>query len=222
MTPAKPAQGKRREMFAPRVPDELTATPGDAFLGELRSISLRDGSLAQLAGPLLVDGARITRTDLSDSRVVRASLADVILQDCNLANARWGGAALTRVTFEECQMTGFDLNSSTLLDVQFRRCKLALSSFRFLAKAKMGFTDCEMDGTDFQSVDLRRCYFDRCVLTGSLFHQAKAEGVDLRGSVISAVQGMDGLRGAVIDQLQLLDLAEALASHAGLVVSDEG
>lgn len=188
------------------------------FRGELSSISLQGATLTRSARPLLIDGARITATDLSESRFVRPSWGDVIFDDCNLANAHWSESALTRVVFRECQMTGFDANSSTLIDVQFLRCKLSLSSFRFLANAKVQFTDCEMDGTDFHGVDLRRCRFDRCILTGSLFHGARADAVDLRGSSIAAVQGIDGLRGAIIDQLQLLDIAESLASHAGLLV----
>jgi uncharacterized protein YjbI with pentapeptide repeats len=117
-------------------------------------------------------------------------------------------------------MTGFDVNSAALLDVQFLACKLSLSSFRFLSKAKVHFADCEMDGTDFQGVDLRGCRFERCILTGSLFHEAKSQGLDLRGSAITGLQGLGGLRGAVIDHLQLLDIADTLASHAGLTVSE--
>jgi uncharacterized protein YjbI with pentapeptide repeats len=192
----------------------------DAFFGELRSISLQDATLARSAGYLLVDGARISRTDLSESQFVRASIGDVVFSDCNFANGRWSEAALTRVSFEECQMTGFDVNSASLLDIQFLRCKLSLSSFRYLSHAKVLFADCEMDGTDFQGVDLRQCFFDRCILTGSLFNEAKAHGLDLRGSSIADVQGIGGLGGAVIDQLQLLDLAQALASNAGLVVRE--
>jgi uncharacterized protein YjbI with pentapeptide repeats len=221
VTPIEDRERRRKTVFSPRVPEELTVVDAAAFFGEVRNISLHGATLARAAGPLLVDGARVTRTDLSQSRFVRASMGDVIFFDCNLANARWSEAALTRVTFEECQMTGFDVNSSALLDIQFLRCKLSLSSFRFLSNARVQFAHCEMDGTDFQGVDLRRCFFDRCILTGSLFHEAKAHGLDLRGSSIAAVQGIGGLRGAVIDQLQLLDLAQALASNAGLVVSEK-
>jgi uncharacterized protein YjbI with pentapeptide repeats len=202
------------------VPEELTTISADEFLGDLQSISLLGATLPGTSGPLALEGARITRADLSGSRLVRPSLVDVLLTGCNLANARWGGGALTRVTFQECQMTGFDVNSAALIDVQFLACKLSLSSFRFLSKAKVRFADCEMDGTDFQGVDLRGCRFERCILTGSLFHEAKAQGLDLRGSSITGLQGLGGLGGAVIDHLQLLDIADTLASHAGLTVSE--
>ena len=217
--PAVP-RSERPLFHSPRVPEELAAISADEFLGDLQSISLLGATLPGTSGPLALEGARITRTDLSGSRSVRPSLVDVLLTDCNLANARWGSAALTRVTFQQCQMTGFDVNSAALLDVQFLACKLSLSSFRFLSKAKVHFADCEMDGTDFQGVDLRGCRFERCILTGSLFHEAKSQGLDLRGSAITGLQGLGGLRGAVIDHLQLLDIADTLASHAGLTVSE--
>ncbi|HUY57299.1 MAG TPA: pentapeptide repeat-containing protein [Candidatus Micrarchaeaceae archaeon] len=208
-------------VFSPRVPEELTVVVAEGFHGELRSIAVTDATVTLPPADLLVEGARITRSNLGESRTVRPSLGDVVFSDCNLANSRWSEARLSRVRFRQCQMTGFDANASTLLDVEFRSCKLSLSSFRFLAKAKILFAHCEMDGTDFQGCDLRHCRFDHCVLTGSLFDQAQTAGVDLRGSTIAAVQGVSGLRGAVIDQLQLLDLTTALASHVGLVVRDE-
>ncbi|MGC1185370.1 MAG: pentapeptide repeat-containing protein [Candidatus Dormiibacterota bacterium] len=215
-----PAGGARAHwvVYPPRVPDDVVTLRGEEFSGELRGVSLVGATLAETVGPLVVDGGRVTRTDLTASRFLRPSLCDLVLLDCNLANLRWGGAAMTRTTYQECQMTGFDVNSSTLVDVQFLGCRLSLASFRFLAQAKVRFVDCEMDGADFQGVDLRACHFENCILTGSLFHQAKSEGVDLRGSSLTGLQGIDGLRGAVIDQLQLLDLADSLASQAGLTV----
>jgi hypothetical protein len=213
--------GLGKTVYSPRVPEELIEVAADAFIGELRSVSVHGATLARSRGSILLDGARITRTDLNETRYVRASLGDAIFSQCNLANARWTEAVLTRVTFQDCQMTGFDVNASALLDIRFLGSKLSLSNFRFLSRARILFADCEMDGTDFTGVDLRRCIFNRCVLDGSLFHEAKAEGLDLRGSSIAAVQGISGLRGAVIDHLQLMDLAETLASNAGLIVSDE-
>ncbi|MGA9920687.1 MAG: pentapeptide repeat-containing protein [Candidatus Dormiibacterota bacterium] len=218
--PSERSENLRDRTFSPRVPEALRVVDANQFEGQLSSISLQGATITRSAGPLLIDGARITATDLSESRFVRPSVGDAIFDDCNLANAHWSESALTRVAFRECQMTGFDANASALIDVHFWRCKLSLSSFRFLVSAKVQFTDCEMDGTDFHGVDLRRCRFDRCILTGSLFHGANADCLDLRSSALAAVQGIDGLRGALIDQLQLLELAESLAAHAGLLVRE--
>ncbi|HEY6538596.1 MAG TPA: pentapeptide repeat-containing protein [Candidatus Dormibacteraeota bacterium] len=217
----KPLDAAPRPLLRPRLPAELADISPETFRGELRHVSVRGGVVPKSAGPLLVDGARLARTDLSESRFDKPSLADVVFTDCNLANARWSEAALTRVEFQGCQMTGFDVNSGALLDVQFSGCKLFLSSFRLLGQAKVHFTDCEMDGTDFHGVDLRRARFTRCLLAGSLFHGARAEGLDLRGSELAGLQGVDGLRGAGVDRFQLLDLTEALAAHAGLVTLDD-
>ncbi|MGH7642521.1 MAG: pentapeptide repeat-containing protein [Candidatus Dormibacteria bacterium] len=212
--------GKPTGIFGPRIPDDLAIVSREAFSGELRSAAAVDSALNPTDGHLLVDGARFTRCDFGESRISRVAIGDAALVGCNLANTHWGRAAMTRVEFQDCQMTGFDVNGATLLDVQFCRCKLSLSSFRFLTKAKVLFADCEMDGTDFQGVDLRRCRFHSCRLTGSLFHEACTDGVDLRGSTLDGLQGLGGLRGAVIDRLQQLDLTDALASYAGLVVRD--
>lgn len=86
------------------------------------------------------------------------------------------------MTLQECQTTGFDVYASALLEIQFLSRKLSLSGFRLLSHSTVLVVNCELNGTDFHGVDLRACRFDRCTMAGSLFHEATADGVDLRGS----------------------------------------
>jgi hypothetical protein len=62
-------------------------------------------------------------------------------------------------------------------------------------------------------VSLAGCRIGQLTLT-----DARLEDVDLRGAELAVLTGLDGLRGAVVDQEQLTLLAPLLAAHLGLVV----
>ena len=47
---------------------------------------------------------------------------------------------------------------------------------------------------------------------------ATCEHIDLRASEFRALNGLDGLRGATIDESQLIELAPLLARHIGVRV----
>lgn len=51
-------------------------------------------------------------------------------------------------------------------------------------------------------------------------HRARLSSVDLRGLRPSALHGIEGLRGATVDPVTLMDLAPALAEHLGIRVRD--
>lgn len=49
---------------------------------------------------------------------------------------------------------------------------------------------------------------------------ARLKDIDLRGARMNRIVGLAGLKGALISQEQLSDLAPSLADHLGLVVSE--
>jgi uncharacterized protein YjbI with pentapeptide repeats len=78
------------------------------------------------------------------------------------------------------------------------------------------------DGCSFReaviSGDLSGVVFSDCDLTGTEFAASRAQGCDLRGSRLGAARGLLSLRGAKISADQAVDVADALAAEAGLVV----
>lgn len=66
--------------------------------------------------------------------------------------------------------------------------------------------------------DLSGVVFTDCDLTATEFTATRAQGCDLRGSRLGAARGLLSLRGAKISADQAVDIADALAAEAGLVV----
>jgi uncharacterized protein YjbI with pentapeptide repeats len=74
------------------------------------------------------------------------------------------------------------------------------------------FHDCKLDYANLR---------EGCDLPGTDFGRAEMTTVDLRGSDLSRLGGdLAGLRGAIVDSSQLIDLAPRLAAAAGLEVED--
>ena len=62
--------------------------------------------------------------------------------------------------------------------------------------------------------------FEECDLTGATFLHASLEDVDFRTSQVVGLATSAGLAGAIVDPLQLLDLAPLLARDAGIRIED--
>jgi uncharacterized protein YjbI with pentapeptide repeats len=158
----------------------------------------------------------LTGTDLSGSRLEGASFVHCTFRSIEADVARWRGVAARRVGFGSSRMTGIQLNEAELTDVDFADTKLDLANFRFAKLERVTFRDCSLTEADFGDARLAAVRFERCRLGGASFRGASCRSTDLRGSSLEGLDGADGLAGATIDAVQLMELAPALARHIGL------
>ena len=99
---------------------------------------------------VVLDGANLRRMDLSDARLVDASLVRAELSGCNIGDARFTGADLT----------GARLDGSNLEDADFSRAKLPGASLRGSNLEHVSLVDADLssavlDGSNLEEVDLR-------------------------------------------------------------------
>jgi uncharacterized protein YjbI with pentapeptide repeats len=80
--------------------------------------------------------------------------------------------------------------------------------------------DCVLTGADFQGASIKATVFSRCQLVEADFSKAAMSLVDLRGSELRLAGSLLGLRGAIIDPLQLMELSGTLAQELGITVED--
>ena len=142
---------------------------------------------------------------MRDTRFVASDLAetgwlDTTLAGCALAGVQAFSAALRRVTFRDCKLDSVNFRSGTLTDVTFE--------------------DCLLRDADFGGATLLRVSFGGCTLTGADFTKVTCTDVDLRGAELGITAGYESLRGATIDNGQLVALAPLLARHLGITVAD--
>lgn len=149
--------------------------------------------------------ARFVDTELRGLQAATLDLAESTWRDCILADCRLGAVTASRAQLSRVRVRGgkvdfVNLRGARLLDVVFESCVLG----------ELDAGDAELVNVSF--VDAR---LDVLRLSGST-----ADRLDLRGARLSALHGLDNLRGTVVTTSQLLDLAPALAAHLGITVAD--
>lgn len=172
------------------------------------------------AGAGRIEQAQLEDVDLDESKLRGLALIDVIAERLGAANGVWGGATLRRVSLQGSRLTGIDLGEAHLEDVHLKACKLDYANFRNGAVENVTFEDCVLRGADFQGARLRGVRFSGCQLIETDFSRAQLERVDFRGSELALAGSFLGLRGAIVDSLQLMEMSRPIAHELGITVDD--
>jgi uncharacterized protein YjbI with pentapeptide repeats len=132
-------------------------------------------------------------------RLIEAELLDVSMLDSSLAGVQAYGSRLRRVTFQRCKIDTLNLRGATLIDVCFE--------------------DCELNELDCAGAQLTNLTFPGTAIRNARMSQVKCKKVDFRGArELDVADGADSLRGAIVDERQLMELGPALASALGIQV----
>lgn len=168
----------------------------DAVLSEclLDRVTISDSELR---------GIRVseTRIALLNSPILAAGLSQ--WRDVFLTGSRIGSAELF-----ESQWTGSHISG----------CKLGYVNFRGATLANVEVIDCTIDELDLAHASASRVAIRDCRIGTLNVSRASLKDVDLRSTTFDAIVGLEGLRGATIDDSQLTMLAPHLARSAGIVV----
>lgn len=185
---------------------ELSATEVDLSAIEVKSLEIRE--------------VRLNKVDLSSAKISKLSIRDSILDNCVGVAVNAEDSSWHRVEWQGGRADGLTATNSHFESVVFSDCKLDLSNFRFAKLKNVLFEDCSLQGADFYEAVLHSVSFEKCVMGDVQFSGVKCRNVDLRTSDITLIKGIDSLRGAIIDQTQLVSLAPMLAHQLGIEVKD--
>jgi uncharacterized protein YjbI with pentapeptide repeats len=161
----------------------------------------------------LLEGVTLNDTELRGSRFLECSFEDLFApvfraartswRDTSLRGTRWGSAELYDGRLDAVHLDGgkldyVNLRSAQLTDVLVTGCIIG---------------ELDLTGSRATRVALQDCTVGILTLDG-----AQLKDVDLRTSSFRSINGLDGLRGATIDEYQLQLLAPFLAESMGLRV----
>jgi len=188
---------------------------------ELEDVRVCSASLLEVdAGSGRVERVHLTDVDLGESKLRGVEFVDVIAERVDAANGDWGGAQVRRTLFSDARLTGLNLAEARIQEVSFKACKLDYANFRHSEIERVSFEDCVLTAADFQGASIKATVFSRCQLVEADFSKAEMSLVDLRGSELRPAGSVLGLRGAIIDPLQLMELSGTLAKELGITVED--
>lgn len=173
--------------------------------------------------------------DLTDGRLEDCLFSEMNIGELSMRNARYiqcefkqlsapildgAGATLNDVRVSHSRFGSADLSDSSIDSVVFEHCKFGWVNLRTAQVRDVVFRDCSFDEIDLQLVKAQRVKFENC-RTGALnVERAGLSSVDLTGLEIEQVQGIEGLRGALISEQQLMSLSREFAAHLGIRVMD--
>lgn len=212
------------------VPRDLAELPYahrmDPFDGDLD----RDGTYENVH----FDGSALDDADGGGSRFTECAFSDTVFTQGRYRRARFDDVWLNAV-----RMVGTDLAESNWLDVEFSAGLLAGLQIHGAQLRRVVFHHCKFDSVNLRAASLREVSFVNCLLrdvdlagatlTGVSFPGTELDGIqldkarlaktDLRDATgVRVTSGLDALRGATINRLQLMDLAPDLARTLGITV----
>lgn len=184
------------------------------------------------------DGERYAHVGFDDQ-----DLTGITFRECEFQAVSFDGTKLRGATFAECvaaelhapvlsapfsrwhdvrversRLGSVEMYEAELRSVALDGCKLDFVNLRGASVTDVLLSNCLIGELDLGGATVQRMQLQDCRIGVLDVGGAKLKDVDLRSSDFEALHGIEGLRGATIDDGQLGLLAPLLAGHLGLVV----
>ncbi len=179
---------------------------------------VQDDFSEQVARHLSFDQVLLQNVLLSKTHFKKVQVLDSRFIVCDLANAEWAEATLSRVELLGCQLIGFQSGEGLLQDVLFKECYGSFAQFPRAKFKSVRFEQCDLSEANFFEADLSGVTFLNCNLQQVDFSKAKLVGADLRGSKIDGMRvGPAELKGATIDPTQAVAFVRGMGIKVDVV-----
>ncbi|WP_169252597.1 pentapeptide repeat-containing protein [Brevibacterium sp. 'Marine'] len=182
---------------------DLDLAEADATQATFLDCRMTNVNFGDAEAQIDLSGVRISGTEITDCRADTWTIPRGNLLHTDVSGTRIGAGVAydsvwEKVRFTNCRISYLNLRESKLTDVEFRDCKI-------------------------DEIDLDRAKASRVAFPGSSVGVFQCEGatlgnVDIRGLEPHKISGVHSLRGAIIDDTQLMLFAELFASELGISV----
>jgi uncharacterized protein YjbI with pentapeptide repeats len=207
---------------APRLPPELdvvdAAQIGDE--GDWVGLEVR-GEVTLETDQLDIEECHLVGIVLAGQLLERFRGTDVVFEDCDLSGVDVERLDLLRVRFEGCRMRGIVAPSAQLRDVLVDGCTLDGAALRMARGERVAMTGCSLRGLDLTGSVIEGARLEHSDLTDADLSAVRLPGGRLVGSTLEGLRGGESLRDVVIDSSQVHPLALQVFRSLGIVV-DEG
>jgi uncharacterized protein YjbI with pentapeptide repeats len=181
------------------------------------------------------DGGDLTDVDLSGSSFVECDFDGVTLTDTGLRGARFVDSVVTssfatsliaaRSTWRRVRVENARWGSAELFDAEFETVILSGGKIDFLNFRGAKLTDVLIENAQITELDLAsfvgtRVAIRNCRIDTIDFTRATCVDVDLRDTTFARVLGIQGMRGAILNEIQLAEFAPIMADMLGIRVED--
>lgn len=187
----------------------------------IENVKVENESLHQrILDTFSITDALVIKTDFSGTEISGFGIKNAVISDSVMTAAKFPDASWHITELHTSRCSGMQLDNGHLKDVLFKNCKLDLVNFRFAKLTNVIFDSCVITEMDFYNAELKNVAFINCEIDKVEFSRSKLQNVDLTEAQIVAVKGPSHLRGAIINNEQLVYLAPSLAVEFGIKVAE--
>ena len=199
-------------------PDDEAETEVDWDDAVLREVELHGDHTGLVAERCEINGSHLIDVRLTAAQLAAARFTDVLVEGCDLSGADLESAALTRVEFRNCRLSSALLGRARLRDVAFIDCKIDGLNLRMSTGERLEMQRCAAPSLDLSAATIAGVRIQHCDLAGAEFSQSKLTDLGLHGSELSQLRGALHLRGAAIDETQVLPFGMAVCAELGVTI----
>ncbi|WP_210478790.1 pentapeptide repeat-containing protein [Naasia sp. SYSU D00948] len=203
-----------------RLPELEEADPAEVVAGAYRETERLAG--ADLSGRplqrLVVDSCEWDDVTVADADLTDARFAESLLRRVSAPVLRAAGTEWRDVVLEHSRIGSAELREAEWRSVRLTGCKLGYVGLRGARLTDVLIEDCVIDELDLGGADATRIAVAGTTVTTLDVTAARLRSVDLRGLELSALRGIESLRGVRVTTEQLAQLAPLLAAEHGIDV----
>lgn len=187
---------------------------------DLSAADLDEGSLSELVDAADLDALRFAGLSWPEVSLRHATLRETLLERPDVTTLHNAGGRWRDVRVSGGRIGVLEAYDSEWRAVELVGCRLAYVNLRGADVADLTLRDCHVDELDLTDAQVRRA-----TLTGTRVgrldvRDARLESFDLRGATYDALDGVEGLRGALLNPEQLTLAAPLLADALGILVAE--
>ena len=145
--------------------------------------------------------------------IAESRLSDVYRPSLNAARS-----TLRDVEIRDSRLGAVDMPDAEVQSVSVTGSKLSWVNLRGAHLRDVLFHDCVFEELDLSQARVDRVRFRDCAVSTLRLDGAQLRNADLRGLHLSAVSGIESMRGAALSPEQLGELAPILASYLGIMI----
>ncbi|NJC56990.1 pentapeptide repeat-containing protein [Brevibacterium marinum] len=214
---------------SPRPPKITMGTPMTGYLGDIGPEEFLEGMEFSDLDPAEVDSAQTTFLDCALNRInfglaeAPADFTGARLSGTTIADSRADTWSIPRANLVHTEITGTRVGAGIVHDsvwekVRFENCRISYLNLRGAKLTDVEFRDCVIDEIDLDRAKANRVSFPGSTVGVFQCEDAMLGSVDLRGLQPHRISGIHSLRGATIDEMQLMLFAELFARELGITV----
>ena len=206
------------------LPNLVPARPSDLVgMAEWDGMSLDGADLSAVnAARVHMIECAVTRCHADTLETPGLTAAEVYVGAFSAGTWRLKDSEWRDATWADIRVGALMADNASMVDVAVRGSKIDLLSLRGAKVKRLTLTDCHVGTLDLSMATIDELTVHGGTVRELLTDDARMKRVDVSRTDLHAVGHPGSLRGLVVSPAQMIDMAEALASHLGIVVSEDG